>query len=393
MHQPTEKQANPAAGGQLATEASLLSEKCIDCKLCRKECAFLRKYGSPKGIAEACGSASAEDLSMAFECSLCKLCAAVCPVGLDPAGLFLEMRRASMARGAVDVSRFGRILKYEKRGISRRYSYYALPEGCDTVLFPGCTLSGTRPARVRQLYAHMLKTIPRLGLVLDCCASPSRSLGREEYFQAVFGEMKEYLLKNGVRNVLTACPNCYMTFQRYGDGLQAASIYEHLADAPLPAGTEIAAIVTIHDPCATRNQDHIHAAVRRLISKSAPAIREMKHHGHRTLCCGEGGSAGCINPDFSKAWGKTCRHEAHGTSILTYCAGCAHFLGESGPACHILDFLFEPEATLAGRAKVAKAPWTYINRLLLKRHFKKTIPAAISRVRTFTGAPKVGPKK
>ena len=383
MQLPQEKHVNPAAGTRLAIEARLLSERCIECTLCRKECAFLRKYGSPKNIAERYGFAPAAAQSMAFACSLCQLCAAVCPVALNPAAMFLEMRRASMAQGAMDGSRFGRILNYEKRGISRRYSYCALPTGCDTVLFPGCALSGTRPARVRQLYAHLLKTIPRLGLVLDCCASPSHSLGRQESFHAVFNEMKEYLLHNGVRNVIVACPNCYMVFQRYGNGLQTTTVYEYLSSAP--AKTAIAATVAIHDPCATRNQPHIHSAVRRLISEGSLIIQEMDHHGPQTLCCGEGGSVGCVAPDFSRKWGGKCRQEARGAMIVTYCAGCAHFLGASGPSCHILDLLFEPEATLAGKAKAAKAPWTYLNRLLLKRHFKKTIRAAAARVRTFTG--------
>ncbi|MCI5139831.1 MAG: hypothetical protein D3922_15810, partial [Candidatus Electrothrix sp. AR1] len=33
----------------------------------------------------------------------------------------------------------------------------------------------------------------------------------------------------------------------------------------------------------------------------------------------------------------------------------------------------------------AKAPWTYLNRLLLKSYFKKRIDAAVSRERTFVG--------
>jgi Fe-S oxidoreductase len=29
----------------------------------------------------------------------------------------------------------------------------------------------------------------------------------------------------------------------------------------------------------------------------------MKHSGKKTLCCGEGGSVGFLNPDLSKKWG------------------------------------------------------------------------------------------
>ena len=55
----------------------------------------------------------------------------------------------------------------------RIFSYYALPEGCNTVFFPGCTLSGTRSEKVILTYQRLKKSIPSLGIVLDCCTKPS----------------------------------------------------------------------------------------------------------------------------------------------------------------------------------------------------------------------------
>lgn len=378
---PTKYVVREALGQELANQ----SEKCIQCKLCRQECAFLQKYGSPKQIADAYDPTSRKDQVMPFECSLCRLCAAVCPVDLNPAAMFLEMRREAVARGVQDLSDYGRILNYEKRGTSTRYSYYALPENCDTVLFPGCTLPGTRPGKVKALYEHLNNSIPNLGIVLDCCTKPSHDLGREKHFQAMFSEMQEYLRQHGVKNVLVACPNCYRVFKQYGEALQVKTVYEHLAETSLPLTTDISATVTVHDPCATRNEGQIHTAIRQIARSKSLNIEEMKHHGAKTICCGEGGSVGCIRPDFAKGWGVRRKEEAAGVRILTYCAGCAHFLGSVTPTSHILDVLFEPEATLAGQVKIAKAPWTYLNRLLLKKHFKKKIPAATHRERTFVG--------
>jgi len=370
---------------QLQEELRIQSEKCIECKLCRKECNFLQKYGSPKHIADTYDPLSPQNQMMPFECSLCQLCAAVCPVKINPAAMFLEMRREAVTRGVQDFSDYGVIMNYEKRGTSRRYSYYALPQNCDTVLFPGCTLPGTRPDKVKGLYDHLCKTIPTLGIVLDCCTKPSHDLGREKHFQAMFSEMKEYLLQHGVKNVLVACPNCYRVFKQYGGSLQVKAVYEHLAATSLPQTANIAGTVTIHDPCVTRNEEQIHAVIRRLATEKSLTIQEMKHHGVRTICCGEGGSVGCVNPDYSKSWGVRRKGEADGVRILTYCAGCANFLGSLNPTSHILDLLFEPEATLAGKVKISKAPWTYLNRLRLKSYFKKNINAAVSRERTFTG--------
>ena len=50
------------------------------------------------------------------------------------------------------------------------------------------------------------KNITDIGIVLDCCTKPSHDLGDEEHFNAMFGEMKDYLLSQGIKTVLLACP-------------------------------------------------------------------------------------------------------------------------------------------------------------------------------------------
>lgn len=355
----------------LRNELRIHSAKCIECKLCRRECKFLQKQGSPKSIADNYNPASVIDQLMSFECSLCQLCAAVCPVKINPADMFLEMRRAAVVHGIQDFSRHEMILNYEKRGNSKRYAYYGLPADCTTVLFPGCALPGSRPAKVKALYDHLLQSIPALGIVLDCCAKPSHDLGRDTHFQFIFGGIRKYLLQHGVEKVLVACPNCYRVFKEYGGELKVKTVYEHLAETSLPPTEAVSGSVTIHDPCGTRNEDHIHAVIRRLAAAKSLTVTEMKHHGAKTICCGEGGSVGCVNQDYSKNWGMRRQAESDNKMMLTYCAGCTNFLNVLSPTSHILDLLFEPEKTLAGKARVWKTPLTYLNRLLLKRYFKK----------------------
>jgi hypothetical protein len=90
------------------------------------------------------------------------------------------------------------VWKAERHCGSKTYSYYGLPEGWDTVFFPGCSLSGTRSDKVIRVFEELKKTISTLGIVLDCCAKPSHDLSRVEYFNAMFQEMKEYLIDHGV---------------------------------------------------------------------------------------------------------------------------------------------------------------------------------------------------
>jgi Fe-S oxidoreductase len=358
-------------------------ERCTECGACTKACAFLSHYGTPKAIATGFDfSSPRRHQAIAYECSLCSLCSAVCPEKIDPFRLFLELRRQYVEAGHFDESAYGSVLGYEKRGTSPLFSWYGLPEGCDTVFFPGCSLSGTRPQVTLRLFRDLQKVVPGLGIVLDCCTKPSHDLGREAHFDSVFGEMIGYLSGQGVKKVLVACPNCFKIFQHHGNGISVRTVYEfiHANGCTAPSrngGRE----VSVHDPCALRNETTVHQAVRGLLSDMGLKITEMKHRGRRTVCCGEGGMVGFVKPEFAKAWGAMRQREAVGRPIVAYCAGCTGFLNQVAPTIHIADLLYRPEAALNGNLKVARAPFTYLNRILLKRRLKKELKPKTSRVR------------
>jgi Fe-S oxidoreductase len=366
------------------------SEICTRCRACLTDCAFLRKHGTPGEVADSYEPSRKEDLAIPFECSLCGLCGAVCPAGLQPADMFLEMRREASARGVGETMEHRTLLDYEKRGTSRRYSWYALPEGCDTVFFPGCALSGTRPRRVTEALEYLRERIPSLGVVLDCCTKPSHDLGRVDHFQSMFGEMKEYLLSQGVKRVITACPNCLQVFRQYGGTLESVSFYEILAESGHHPSASVEGEVTIHDPCSVRQEEEVHWAVRDLVNGSGLKVEEMIHSGRKTICCGEGGAVACVNGDMAEDWTRKRGEQAGKRRIITYCAGCVDFLDRVSPTSHVLDLLFSPGETMEGRAGYSRAPFTYLNRLRLKSRLKRTIPAAVTRERAFTGTHQPG---
>jgi Fe-S oxidoreductase len=361
-----------------------MTDRCTRCGLCRKDCGFLQRYGLPGDIAAGFKSDPQAGWSASFACSLCGLCASVCPEGLDPTRMFLDLRRDALRSGNGDLSEHSRLLSYEKKGTSKRFTWYALPEGCDTVFFPGCSLPGTRPAMTIRLYKYLQTGDAAMGIVLDCCTKPSHDLGRQGYFEAMFSELCRYLISAGVKKVLVACPSCHRVFSQYGEGLQVITVYEHLADAGFIPEKTADATVTVHDPCVTRRETGIHAAVRALIHSHGLTIQEMAHTKEQTLCCGEGGAVGCVNEGLSRQWGQLRGKETNGTRILTYCAGCAGMLGRATPTDHLIDILFDPERTLAGKTRVSKAPFTYLNRLRLKRHLRGLTGYAQTRERTFS---------
>jgi uncharacterized membrane protein YdjX (TVP38/TMEM64 family) len=300
--------------------------------------------------------------------------------------MFLEIRREAVEQGTAPFPEHNTILAYEKRGTSKRYSWYSLPEGCRTVLFPGCTLTGTRPATTIELYEHLKQDDPALGIVLDCCCKPSHDLGRQEFFNEMFSEMKSYLIDHGIKTIITACPNCYKVFKQYGDPLKVTSAYEILAASGIPEITSSNKMpaIFIHDPCVLRKETTIQDAVRQLADARGFEISEMPHSREKTLCCGEGGSVAFVSEKLSSKWGELRKKETSANRLLTYCAGCAGSLNKIIPTDHILDSIFAPEAFVAGKLKAAKAPWTYLNRIKVKYFLKKKHPAPVMRERNFS---------
>jgi len=348
---------------------------CIHCGRCERECAFLQRYGDPGRIAETWQGDNPAHDAIPFSCSLCGLCSEVCPHDLPMAALFLNMRRALVARGRGRYPGHRPLLNYERLGRSRLLRGMFLPAGCDTVYFPGCALPGSRPAITRALITHLQAQVPQLGVVLNCCGKPSHDLGRNQTFSSHFQRLHATLHHRGIRRVLVNCPNCHAVFRNYASGMEVQTVYELLADAPLPGKPALHGAVIVHDPCVMRTEELPQAAVRTLLGRIGEWIDPLKHTGRLTRCCGEGGAVHGVNPRLAETWAIRHAREAHGERLVTYCAGCALHLDRHTPTSHLLDLLFEPERALAGTLRTVRAPFSYLQRWRLKRHLAQTIKA------------------
>jgi Fe-S oxidoreductase len=244
------------------------------------------------------------------------------------------------------------------------------------------------------LYKHLKTHMPDMGIVLDCCTKPSHDLGRQDYFNAMLGEMKHWLVEQGVTAVMAVCPNCYKVFKKYGSPLTVISVYEFLAENGLPSidlnhanCCDSSTIAAIHDPCVLRYEPDIQQAVRQLAVSRHFTLEEMPHSKNKTVCCGEGGTVEAVTPEFSRIWRSIRKAEAGNRHLLTYCAGCAVLLNKQTPTDHILDAMFYPRAVAAGKRKVTSPPFTYWNRIRLKRHIQKHYPDPVTRERRFQPEP------
>jgi len=344
---------------------------CTNCGSCAVRCSFLKEYGTPAEIVAKVRDLPPEEWPDPFHCSLCGLCRAVCPVGLEPDALFLAMRQAMVRGGNVDLKPYKPILFYEKVGGSSLFSHFSLPTGGDTVLFPGCTLPATRPTTVKRLFRALQADDPKMGIALGCCMKPSHDLGRESHFEDHFGVLHDRLVQAGVKRVITACPNCQKIFRDYGSPLEAVPAVRVLADSEYAVTPLSGPPTVVHDACPQRFDREVQQAVRTLAERCGMALEKMPTQGMATRCCGEGGMVGFVRPDFAQAWTEQRKRQAKGRRVVTCCAGCAGYLGKSMDVVHILDEVFRS----APRFPI-KPPLTYAARLWLKQWFKRVVSSA-----------------
>lgn len=359
----------------------VIANDCVDCGICVKECAFLQEYGSPRtlGIDWFAGEGSKPGRSLyPFECSLCGLCHGVCPKDLDPSAMFLSMRRQLVTDGRGNLRQHKTIRAYEKRGSSPLFSWYYFPTNCETIFFPGCAFPGNYASTLTSLFSILQKMVPGIGLVFDCCTKPSHDLGDQEHFQTMFNELCQILQHYGVKKVLVTCPNCYRIFSKYGQIFEVETVYELLARSDDAIDRHQIQEITVHDPCGVRNVESVQESVRTLLGQQGFTIVEMKHNCKQSFCCGEGGAAGFVRSDFAKKWTTKRVNEAGDTAIVSYCAGCTHFLGNSTETFHILDLLLAPKASLQKKRWISKTYFIYWNRYCLKKKFIQQLPPGTS---------------
>ncbi len=351
-----------------------VAEGCLNCTICVKECAFLQKHGVPGTICTDHRTGQISVKSPVFECNLCDLCSQLCPANLEISKAFIEIRK-SIQSGTQRLpitdsvhKRHKSICDYERRNSSTLFSLQLLPDDCHTIFFPGCTLAATRPKVTGKTYEFLQDIEPNCGIVLNCCGKPSHDLGLTDKFSHSFTTLCNSLKTQNIKRVITACPSCYMTFRTYAPELSTQTVYELLAgknNLP-PLLQNSLETCTIHDACVTRWSPQIHDSVRSLVAKTGLSTEEATHCREKSICCGEGGAATLLAPEITNNWKKIRKVESAGKRVITYCAGCSSTLGQDLQTTHLLDLIFDQKQALQGTEQQTKAPFSSINKLLLK---------------------------
>ncbi len=362
--------ADPAHGYD-AAEAAAEAARCLNCQCmqCVSVCAYLERHkGYPRTYARQIYNNAAivqgvhQANLMVNSCSLCGLCAEVCPERFSMADLCLTARRDMVARGKMPPSAHEFAL--EDMDFSNGPDFVlarAEPgqERCAHLFFPGCQLAASHPHHVRSAYDFLRGRLSGgVGLMLRCCAVPARWAGREDLFSAALATMRAAWESLGKPKVVTACSSCLAVLREAAPDMAPSSLWTVLAklEPPPARGAKVSTPLALHDPCTMRHDAEAQAAVRAILDRCGVAFEELRLSGLHTECCGYGGLVGNAAPDMARQVAAR-RVAASPLDFAASCAMCRDRLAAEGKRTwHVLDFLFPGPAAAPDFDPAARGP-------------------------------------
>ena len=347
--------ANPVTGFT-KEEAAREADRCLlcECLECVKKCEYLAHYGSyPKRyVREIYNNLSIvmgfrHSNQMINSCSLCSLCAKLCPNNLDMADVCLEARQIMVKKNKMPPSAHEFALRDMQFSNSDQFALNRhQPDHMtsNAVFFPGCQLAASAPQYIKQIYEFFKKNIDGgVGLMLGCCGAPAEWAGQVELTSTTIQTIGQNLREAGNPKVITACPSCFRIFNRYLPDIQLEMIWTLFDKIGLPenSGSYITPhTLAVHDSCATRYETHLQNSVRNILVKLGHQIEELPRTREKTICCGYGGLMIYANREVAHKEINRRINETH-TDYVAYCAMCRdNFASHGKRTFHMLDLVF-----------------------------------------------------
>jgi NADPH-dependent glutamate synthase beta subunit-like oxidoreductase len=351
--------------GYRADEATREAQRCLQCECmeCVKVCEYLAEYGSyPRqyvrqiynNLSIVMGTRHANKLINS--CSLCGLCAEVCPTDLNMGAVCKAARQTMVQQQRMPLSAHDFALRDMAFSTSDKFTLARHQPGADTseyLFFPGCQLSASAPEQVEQIYGYLRTKLPNTGLMLRCCGAPADWAGRADLFQSTLADFSAWHAEMGRPKLVLACSSCYQVFKTNLPEVELVSLWELFEREGLPAGVTPGAggTVAIHDPCATRHEAALQESVRRIVQQLGYQVEELPLSRAKTTCCSYGGVMWLANPPLAQKVVER-RIAASPADYLTYCAMCRDFFAARGKrTLHLLDLIFgdDPQARAVRR--------------------------------------------
>jgi len=374
--------------GYTREEAIREAQRCLQCQCleCVQACAYLAHYkGYPKkylrdinhNLVMVKGNHTAN--KMINSCSLCSLCEVVCPNGLNMGEVCKEARESMVRRGKMPPSAHDfplRDMEFSNSGKSALTRHEPGQEGSSYLFFPGCQLGASAPAYVEKTYEYLCSKLSGgVGLMLRCCGAPAEWVGQQEMFDQAVAEIRHRWKGLGEPDFIVACSSCYQVLKNNFPPDKITSLWEIYDQMGLPEGcaTENSGTVAVHDACTTRQERHIHEAVRSILKRLNYHVEEFKFSREKTECCGYGGLMCFANPPLAVNVVDRRIQESQ-ADYLTYCVMCRDRFASGGKRTfHLLDLIYGADKDKLAHRKGPGYSQRHENRARLKNKMLREV--------------------
>ena len=209
---------------------------------------------------------------------------------------------------------------------------------CETVFFPGCSLTGYNPEYVFAVRDYVIGNLGSCGIITACCAKPLKLMGESKLFTKRIDSVRRKLDAMNARTIITACQTCNNILRQYDKDREILSLWPLIAKHGLPErlrGKFSGLDASIQDSCTSLPE--ISESVRKILAFLGVNVIEFP----LKKCCG--GIQTLTTCD--SRYGRKCKIERANESpcdtIISYCAACRSAMSLGGHnSIHILDLIF-----------------------------------------------------
>ena len=230
-------------------------------------------------------------------------------------------------------------LEYRAR-IARPFTFGT---GAKRVFFPGCALTAADPALVMKSYEWLKARDPSIALWSDCCGMPLEKFSTPAAAERGRERTRRLLAQTGTREIITACGNCTVQFNKLGvEAVRVTSLYALLAEEEWgPRARAIPAVV--HHPCSARIDKQQQVHFKALATRLGLQLANGDDPQHPLPCC------------LAKGPGAQAKRDAlQGSQLVTYCAHCTVSFQRDIPTRHVLQETFGSDAAWVPRGKLGR---------------------------------------
>ncbi len=223
------------------------------------------------------------------------------------------------------------------------------------LFFPGCSLTCSDPALVADVYRHIHRRRPDIGLWSDCCGMPLKKYVSRNAESKALARLASIIEQNRIREVITACGNCAAEFTKLESRfpqLKVTSLYDLLSADAWPEFAHPRQSFSVHHPCPARSNARFRESFVRLARKASIPVEPESRDAHALSCCL------LKNPAAQRK-----RKNNAARKFITYCGHCVREFQSDVAITHVLHVLFR-----SGRSAMRTlGPCGLLNHLRLRK--------------------------